>query len=103
LFGAGWFVYWANYPTGLAPTDKTAYEEFKQGKLPNHYPRFHASIYSLENSLPLVKLGQADKWQPDPAATRPRRVLYFLRFQILVGWGLTTFFVAGVSGILRRE
>jgi hypothetical protein len=27
----------------------------------------HASVYSLENSFPLVKLGQIDRWQPDPS------------------------------------
>jgi len=36
-----------------------------------------ALIASLENTLPLVKLGQADNWQPDP---RPSRIAR------LVGW-----------------
>jgi len=32
-----------------------------------HYPRFQPFIYTLENVLPLVKLGIDDKWTPDPS------------------------------------
>jgi hypothetical protein len=31
-----------------------------------HYPTFQPFIYSLENGLPLVKLGMDDRWIPDP-------------------------------------
>jgi hypothetical protein len=31
-----------------------------------HYPRFAPFVYTLENALPLVKLGMDDKWAPDP-------------------------------------
>ena len=73
-------------------------------------------MYSVENSLPLVKLGQTDKWQPYPGpealqrptsfqslVTSPGFVTWFLRIQILLGWLLTTLFVAGVSGIVHKE
>jgi hypothetical protein len=30
-----------------------------------HYPSFQAFIYTLENAVPLVKLGMDDKWMPD--------------------------------------
>jgi hypothetical protein len=33
----------------------------------NHYPQFQPFIYTLENDVPLVKLGIDDKWTPDPA------------------------------------
>jgi len=104
LIALGWSVYYKSYPEGtIAPTEQRAYEEFKKGKLPAHYPRFSASVYSLENSIPLVKLGQADKWQPDPGAASPRLLVWFLRFQIVLGWLLATFFVAGVTGIVHKE
>jgi hypothetical protein len=63
----GWIIYRRGYlARTMVPTDKDAYNELKLGKrLPPHYPRFAPLIFSLENSLPLVKLGQADKWQPD--------------------------------------
>ena len=32
-----------------------------------HCPPFQPFIYTLENAVPLVKLGMDDKWTPDPA------------------------------------
>lgn len=50
----------------IAPTDAGAYRAWKAGQpLPSAYPRLNPFIYVLENSLPLVKLGQDDKWAPD--------------------------------------
>ncbi len=65
---AGFLLFSGGYFAGsVTPTDKDAYACFKKGgQLPPHYETFHASIYSLENSFPFVKLGQADRWQPDP-------------------------------------
>ncbi|MGO9273190.1 MAG: hypothetical protein ACLQOO_23630 [Terriglobia bacterium] len=64
----GWILYRRSYLSGgIVPTEEKACGEFKPaGQIPRSYGRFFPSIYSLENSLPLVKLGQADKWQPDP-------------------------------------
>jgi hypothetical protein len=116
--------YLGGYSIGsMVPTDKIAYCAFKQDRqlLPRYYEHFHASMYSLENSFPLVKLGQVDHWQPDPSpqhfAVRIWRwpssfavwisIAAFLRwfrwFQILLGWVLATLFVAGVTGIVRRD
>lgn len=107
LSALGWMVY-GNAGT-MVPTDKDAYKEFKdpttERRVPPHYPAFSAPVYSLENSLPLVKLGQGDKWQPDPSrkGSLPTFVLWFLRVQIMLGWLLATLFVAGVSGIVHKE
>src|SRR5580704_1388497 len=67
MSAVGWIIYRRSYLAGtIAPTDKDAYNDVKsKHSLPPHYPRFAPLIFSLENSLPLVKLGQADKWQPD--------------------------------------
>lgn len=156
LSALGWIIYRRSYIAGnIVPTDKDAYESFKQqGEPPVHHVSFSPLIYSLENSLPLVKLGQADKWQPDPdhckshrdagsqtrsAARLPRRsflnalsrvfrligvleeadgkmpsrlarwgtsprfLRWFLWVQILLGWLLATLFLAGVTGLIRKE
>lgn len=128
----GWTFYWlaglvllgfglfcgGYYTESVAPTNKETYAICKKGEpLPPYYPRFHASIYSLENTFPLVKLGQADHWQPDPDsawATKPGHASTYLIFspwflsrflwlQICLGWVLATFFVAAVSGIVHKE
>jgi hypothetical protein len=66
----GWILYRRSYLAGtIVPTDKDAFENFIPGigTTSGYYPRFSALIFSLETSLPLVKLGQADKWGPGEA------------------------------------
>lgn len=116
LFTAGFYV------GSMVPVDKNAYAYFfEKDSLPSHYERFHALIYSSENSFPLVKLGQVDRWQPDPAArslsspgdSMAARFLYlliapsFLRWfrwgQILAGWFFATMGIAGLTKLIRRD
>ena len=69
LSAMGWIIYRRSYLAGgMVPTDKEACADFikPERELPAQYPSFFPLIYSVENSLPLVKLGQGDKWQPDP-------------------------------------
>jgi hypothetical protein len=113
---------WGGWAVGsIAPSDKDAYGPFKQsGALPLHYERFYPPVYALENSFPLVKLGQAERWQPDPnpqwqcsppkCSSRllcwvlsPAFLQWFRWGQICLGWFFTTMFVAGVSGIVRKN
>jgi sRNA-binding regulator protein Hfq len=154
LTGLGWILYRRSYLTGgMVPTEREARKDFEQdGRSPAHYPAFSPLVYSVENSLPLVKLGQADKWQPDPVlkpahhrnwvasairskawrrlkwlerslifaglvgpskherpsrfsrfGASPRFLRWFLWAQILLGWLLATLFLAGVTGVVRKD
>jgi hypothetical protein len=109
LTALGWGLFRHGYFSGaMAPTDKDAYHCFRDNRqLPDHYQRFTASVYSLENSLPFVNLGQKDHWAPDPNQQGWWRLASFLRGfrwgQVLVGWLLATLFVAGVTGVVRKE
>jgi hypothetical protein len=78
-----------------------------------HYPPFNPFVYSLENCLPIVKLGMDDRWMPskDNKFTEPwfpnhpkfKRFNYygflvFCRwFLILFGWVQATVLVAALS------
>lgn len=81
--------------------------------------------------MPLVKLGQDERWQPDPSPSLQSRVpattrwgkfkyyvlerpipdkaispgvlRWFRWVMIVLGWVLATFFVAGLSGIIRTS
>ena len=116
----GWIVYRRSHRMGLmVPSDTDAAEALRStGKLPPDYPRFHPLIASLENTFPLIKLGQADNWQPDPSPASPFKGSVFQRLrqlvalkrslrwivwaQILLGWLLATLFVAAVTGLIRH-
>lgn len=115
LFGAGYVA------GSMAPTDKDAYPDFKaSSKLPPHYEHFNPFIYSLENSFPLIRFGQADHWQaspdlqwqymsrpwmPQPVSwlISPWSLRRFRWLQICLGWFFTTMGVAAVTGVVRRE
>jgi hypothetical protein len=102
LWAAASLVCWQTYESKMiVPTDKDAYAEFqKTHTTPAYYPPFQPAVFSLENTFPLVKLGQADKWQPDARAAGVR---WFLWVQVLLGWLFATLFVAGVSGIVQHD
>jgi hypothetical protein len=70
----GWVIYRRSHLAGnVLPIDKEAYEGAIRagGALPPHYRRFSPLIYSLENSLPVMKFGQADYWHPGSQTSRP--------------------------------
>lgn len=119
----GFGLFFGGYRVGsIVPTDKDTYYSFKCClRVPDYYERFHASIYSLENSFPVVKFGQADHWQPDPSSSgsawlpteRPRSLTYaicspaalrvFRWVQILLGWFFATLGLGAVTGLVRRD
>jgi hypothetical protein len=118
----GVFVYRVGYDTGsIVPTDKDSYSYFETNCAPpKGYERFYTIPYSVEHSFPLVKLGVQDKWVPAretrmPACSSgglslpvqvigaPGFVRWFRWIQICIGWLLTTLFVGGVTGILRKN
>jgi len=123
----GWAVFTGARASGaMVPRDENAYAHFKaSGSPPNHYEPLSPFVYSLENSLPLVKLGQTDRWGPDPTPgsqnaglaasngtpdppnaslfSSPRFLFAFQRLQVLLGWILATLFVAGVTGIVQKD
>lgn len=97
---AGSFLCWRSYRIEMiVPTDKDVYAIFKSGnEQPLYYPRFQALAFSLENTFSLVKLGQADKWQPESRSF----MRWLIWVQILLGWLLATLFVAALSGIVQH-
>jgi hypothetical protein len=115
----GWGVFaGARAAHAMVPREETAYAQFKaHGVPPAHYEPLAPFVYSLENSLPLVKLGQTDRWEPDPApeSRQPasegsssllassKFLFAFQRLQVLLGWILATLFVAGVTGIVQKD
>jgi len=119
----GSLIYWRGYKAGsIVPTGNDAYDSFVTNKtLPGNYEAFHALPYSLENSFPLVKFSIQDKWAPGPdeqganpqpvgwtsrffpCIASPRFLRGFRWFQICAGWILATLFVAGVTGVIRKD
>jgi hypothetical protein len=105
-FGVAWLGFHAKI---VAPSDRDANKVFvATGEAPSYYPRFSASMFSIEHSLPGVNLGIASSWSVNTSAQWPkhRGVGIFIRWwfwiQTLAGWVLSIFFVAGLSGVVKR-
>ena len=76
------------------------------------YPKFQAFVYSLDTFLPIVDLNQKGYWLPN--ANHGDNVIPGVRFRwggllriyfwvhIIFGWILTTLWVAGFTGLVRR-
>lgn len=103
----GWIVFGYAGATGaIAPTEAEAYKAFAGKKpLPATYPSWNPFIYTLENAVPLAKLGQDDKWAPEHGFENKAPftgywfLMWFRWLLILFGW-----FQAAVLGaaLLRR-
>lgn len=101
----------AGYRTKLiAPSEKDANIIFvATGGTPMQYPRFSASMYSLEHSLPGINLGITSSWSADTTAHWPGHnylepiIRYWFWVQSLSGWLLSIFFVAGLSGVAKSR
>ena len=82
------------------------------------YPKYQPFVYTLENAVPLIKLGMDEKWAPNPSPEfrqpwYPRiHFLYFLsdygwlnfwRWALIVGgWVQATIFAAAVADRFRK-
>ena len=79
-----------------------------------NYPKFQAFVYSLDCFLPVIDLRQKGYWLPnanrgaDVFPDRSLRIKWggllraYLWVHILCGWALTTLWVAGFTGLVRR-
>ncbi len=116
-------VFGIGYDLGLmGPTDEKAYTAFvKDHRVsPNWYTSFRAPVYAIDISLPIISLGQRDKWQPlaHQAEGEPNlsELLTFVEpgsvsvaleiwrwIAIVLGWFFASMLVAGVTGLVARE
>jgi hypothetical protein len=106
-------LFWCNTDL-ITPTDREAYDA-----APASYQPFSPIVYSIDAFLPIINLGQKDRWTPNanrghpvdlsrwlPIASRKWLTTgWLLRFwlwiQISLGWLLTTLFVAGLTPVIR--
>ena len=112
----GWALFYHGHEAGrMVPVDEGAYAsaEYRQtGKPPAGYPAFNAFVYSLDTFLPIVDLHQETYWEPSSGSYctgwsqndhYDPWLRFYLWFQILAGWFVTTLGVAGFTGLVRKD
>ena len=94
----------------ITPTEKDAYTYFIQhGQAPDYYPRFNAFVFTIEHSVPAINLGISNNWSADSFAQITEHPCYVscirngLLAQRLLGWILSIFFIAGITGLVKSD
>lgn len=110
LWAFGFVLGWNGYARGLiVPVDNDAYKFFvNHGEAPPQYQRFSSAIFSLEHSIPALSLGVSPAWSANTPAqnVRPRidrGLRWWFSAQIVFGWVLSIFFVAGLTGLVKND
>lgn len=67
------------------------------------FPVFSASMYSLDNLLPVLDLEQKSVWSPNPDKIPGAVARAFFYLQAILGWTLSLLAVAGFSGLVRSR
>lgn len=115
LFGMGWHE--DIEKSLVTPAKSGAYASDAGGqerRLSEEYPNFSALMYSLDVFVPVINLHQAEYWLPN--ANRGRVLVNYpwftlrtggllrgyLWFHIVAGWTLSTLWVVGLTGLVRR-
>ncbi|MFH1716155.1 MAG: hypothetical protein ABIF19_02290 [Planctomycetota bacterium] len=120
----GWLFFAAGYSHGLiTPPSESAYTDYRAGAVPDPgdpnlaisgvYPVFNSLFYSIDTFVPVVDFHQGRYWLPN--ANRGSEIipwgpwplcwggllLFWLWFETICGWVLTTLFLVGFTGLVR--
>jgi hypothetical protein len=131
FFLVGWLTFYSANELGyMAPRDGSviAYLAANPGKpVPPRYTEFNSFLYAADAFLPVIELGQDQAWEPAtvrdtkarplPSDLSPHskdirglaqayahgahRVVYWA--EEVLGWIFVSLFIAGMSGIMKKE
>jgi hypothetical protein len=108
----GWAVFRRGYNRGLiTPTEEISYAiwNYKIEPVSQFYRKFNAFVFSLETFVPLVKLGIADRWEPNGhkyfvKGGWPKsggRLRLYMWCHMIAGWLLSALWVGGITGLVK--
>ena len=103
----GWEIFFNAEILGtMVPTKERVYMELEQGKIkniPQLYPKFNPLIYSLDLLLPIINFKQVDYWIPELSKPYGAFFCCYYWIHVLLGWILTSFAVAAITGLVKKE
>ena len=67
------------------------------------YPRFNASMYSLDTLFPVLEIDQKSFWRPDQSKPWGTMAIWYFYIQSVLGWALSLLAVAGFSGLVKSR
>ena len=102
---AGYFVFdYGNRTDGaMIPVKLRIHSGETRSEALERHPKLVPLMYSADLFLPIVNLHQEDYWLPNAKDEIGFYVLVYMWLQIAAGWVLTTVFVAGITGLVKRD
>ncbi|MDN5200545.1 hypothetical protein QQ008_04210 [Fulvivirgaceae bacterium BMA10] len=113
----GAFVFDAGYSLKLIYPSDASSDELKDPSVAlivaEEYPVFNSFVYSIDAFVPIVNLHQLNYWLPDANKGSEINILganlkkgsllrIYLWFHIAFGWIFTSFWVAGLTGLVKK-
>ncbi len=107
----GWLIFSLGSRQDLiVPLHGWAYDNTGDRRISSRYPTFNALVYSLDELLPVINLRQGDYWLPSKGSGTNMRlrvvgsfvIRHYLTVHILLGWILTTLFIAGTVTLVQK-
>ncbi|MGR3174019.1 MAG: hypothetical protein ACUZ8N_05410 [Candidatus Scalindua sp.] len=104
----GWLFFGIGFCTNvMTPTNPTL--DASANKEPQHVLRgfsktfivVESLAYSIDRFVPIVDFNVASNWQPDKDRRGGRFIRVYMWFHIAMGWILTSFLVAAMTGLIR--
>ncbi|TKJ38412.1 hypothetical protein CEE37_12905 [candidate division LCP-89 bacterium B3_LCP] len=114
IFALGWLLFSIGNNHGLMSPVKEgdffADDSSAVHRLPHDYPEFKPLVYSLDMFVPLIDLQQGKYWMPTGQGNcniigipiNCNMLQIYLWIHILSGWALTSLFIVGLTGIVRK-
>ncbi|MDP2848739.1 MAG: hypothetical protein Q8O35_11185, partial [Humidesulfovibrio sp.] len=102
------FIFWVGYPQSMTQSVSYQYAVQQENASLGHanatnYPTFNPIIYSIDVALPIVDLQQERYWMPDSESQFGATYWFVNWIEVLAGWVLTSFAIAGATGIIRKD
>lgn len=101
ILGLGILSGLASQVNGFIPTRSTSTLTIS-AQCDSSYPCFNPWAYSIDTTVPLVNLRQADYWQPDSRTQWGMVMAYVSWIVTLIGWLLSTLGAGAAALLIRR-
>lgn len=104
----------ATFYSEIEVYEDSSYEHIDTNKLDETYPRFHAFFYSIDTFIPIIDIQQDRYWHINTKETSvcidldrvcipAEGIRWYLRIHIVLGWLVTSLFVAALAGFVKKE
>jgi len=103
IIGVGWWSFTGAKDADVMAPTRTDSDTVVASQCTTSYPRLVPLVYSIDVTVPIINLEQRVYWLPDTSTTQGLWVQIMMWLSIGAGWLLSVWFVAIVTGLVKRD